>query len=105
MERNEGDCSNCPSRWFCKVLCDPAKWYVGQDHIGGDLPVEFLTPRPLPHIDNPTYLTKTESEIFTLLGRGLTRKEVCKNLKMQGFTLRKHISNVRKKYLNVHDFN
>ena len=106
MKRNEGDCSCCTSRWFCKELCEPAKLYVGQDYVyRHELPMELLPPKALPHVENPTYLTKTEQKIVTLLGQGLTRKEVCQHLEMRRVTLRNNLSRIKKKYVNSYAFN
>ena len=99
MERNEGDCSNCPSRWFCKELCDSAKLYVGQDYVyRTELPIELLPPMQLPHVGCPTHLTPKERKILTLLGSGLSRKEICQELDIKGNTLRWHIFNIKEKY-------
>ena len=100
MKRNEGDCSNCPERWFCKELCDSAKLYAGQDYVyRTELPAELLPARPLPHVDNPTHLTPTERKILTLLGSGLSRNEVSQELDINRNTLRWHIFNINKKHL------
>lgn len=44
-----------------------------------------------------TYLTPREKEIVTLLGRGLSRWDVCELLEITRETLRKHIQRIKEK--------
>ena len=48
-------------------------------------------------VADETYLTPTEKEIVTLLGRGLSRMDVCLVLEITRATLRKHIQRIRNK--------
>jgi len=91
-------CQECPLRALCTDLCPEAELYVKQNNIGRrDIPVGRIYPRRWPSLVERTYLTKKEREILTLLGRGLTRVEVCQILSMTRNTLRTHIYNLRKK--------
>ena len=102
MERNEGDCSNCPSRWFCDELCDPAKWYVGQDYVGReDLPMELLPPRPLPTQHTHTELTTKQLAVVRLLAIGLTMPEVAEILEIKTRSVYQHLWRIKKKYANL----
>jgi len=101
MKRNSpGDCSSCTDRWFCKELCDSAKLYSNQDYVyRTEIPTELLPPMQLLHVDCPTRLTPKERKILTLLGSGLSRKEICQAIDIKGNTLRWHIFNIKKKYI------
>lgn len=92
-------CTECPKYAVCNVLCSSAELYVRQDEVRGKeiligLPryqdVEIL-------LSSNTYLTKTEREILTLLGRGLTRGDICQVLEISRGVLRWHIYNIKKK--------
>jgi DNA-binding CsgD family transcriptional regulator len=100
MKRNEGDCSNCPDRWFCKELCDPAKWYVNQDHvIMREVPSDIRPPRPLPTIDNHPDLTPVELKIVRCLVAGLTRSEVAEVLEINTQAVNQHVYRMKKKHV------
>ena len=101
MERNEGDCSNCPSRWFCSELCDPARWYVDQDYVSGDLPVELIPPRPLPTHQTHPKLTPTELKIVRCFVIGSSPYEISEILGITVNSVYTHKYRIKKKYIEM----
>lgn len=91
-------CQDCLNRNSCSILCPEAEAYASQDYVGlRELPIglpmfgEF--PKPISNIR----LTKMEKKIVTLIGQGLSRKEVCELLKISRLALRAHLIRLRKK--------
>jgi len=77
---------------------------VNQDHVyQRELTLPDIQYNNFSHFEliSDTPLTKREKEISTLLGRGLSRKDICKLLKIKRYSLRRYISNMRKK---IHGF-
>ena len=102
MERNEGDCSNCPSRWFCSELCDPARWYVGQDYVGSeDLPMELLPPRPLPTHRSHPELTPKQLAVVRLVAIGLNTHEIAEILEIKTKSVYQHLWRIRTKCIKL----
>ena len=62
----------------------------------GNAPIQFAGEQ-WSWVAQETYLTPTEKEIVTLLGRGLSRMDVCLVLEITRATLRKHIQRIRDK--------
>ena len=95
-------CQDCPKKESCRELCEEAEAYVGQDYTAQrELTIGVPEPAPWPVQVSNVYLTKREREILTLLGRGLTRSDVCKVLEISKTNLRVHIRNMRRK---INDF-
>jgi len=93
----KGLCARCSKRPICTKLCKEALRYVNQDYTClKELPICWPEPRKL-EISGTTYLTTREREIVTLLGKDLTRADVCQLLNMTRHTLRNHLYNLRKK--------
>ena len=92
-------CQECPKKSECVELCVEAELYVAQDHVGRDeLPTEDVDciidwPEPIKNI----HLTPREMEIVTLLGRGLSRGDICELLDITRNHLRTHINRMYKK--------
>ena len=103
MERNEGDCSNCPSRWFCNELCDAAEWYVNKDYVRRiELLVDVLPPRkPFPHVENPTHLTPIELEILRFFDLGYTVRRISETLGITTNSVYVHKHNMKKKHIKI----
>ena len=91
-------CQECPSRAVCQSPCPELNLYLK----------EVEKPQREKTIGQPHYsrrfewpsgvdLTRTEKEIVTLLGRGLSRPQVCEALNITRETLRKHIQRMKKK--------
>ena len=92
-------CNTCPTRRACRKLCRRATEYVSQDYIGQKEKLVGLikyTKESMPTFPS-IYLTGREKEILTLLGKGLTRADVCQVLNISRGTLRFHIYNLRRK--------
>jgi DNA-binding NarL/FixJ family response regulator len=102
MKRNEGDCSNCPSRWFCKELCDPAKWYANQDYVyRTELPMELVPPRPLPTCRTHPELTTKQLAVVRLIAIGLTISEIAETLEIKTESVYQHVWRIKKKHVNL----
>jgi DNA-binding CsgD family transcriptional regulator len=52
----------------------------------------------MPELPENIYLTKMESEIITLWGRGLNRRDICEVLNISRENLRYKIHMIKKKY-------
>lgn len=92
-------CQDCPSKAICSCLCPEAELYVSQD----EKPQRELTlksPR-FGKIEWPeSYdLTDTEKQILTLSARGFNRRDIAEMLNISRQSVRQHISNAKKKYL------
>ena len=95
-------CSECNHRGLCTSLCPEAELEVSRGEAAQtELTIGIWpkTAKPMPGLKENTHLTKREKEIVTLLGKDLTRADVCKQLDIHRVTLRKHISRIKKKYL------
>ena len=100
-------CTNCPYRDRCKRPCTKVKDYIDQDYVGskefinsdGDVSDMYnnIVEEEWPELVENIYLTPREKEILTLLGRGLTRADVCQVLDITRNTLRWHIFTLNKK--------
>jgi len=95
-------CETCEKREYCSELCPEAELFVKQDSVHrleepiGLLPVKkFIKPSLKKH----THLTSKEKEILMLLGKGLSRVDVCQLLNITPNSLQVHLSNAKKKYL------
>lgn len=98
-------CQDCPKKSKCTKLCDEAEAYADQDHISlEEKPVADLefsefgdlsewTNKLLPKVK----LSNREKETLTLLGKGLTRADVCKLLEITRENLRDIIRRLRLK--------
>lgn len=95
-------CKKCPNKKTCLSLCQEAEEYANQDEV---IRREALVGLPklieFPDLVSNTPLTKREREILTLLGRGLSRRDVCNVLNITRENLRDIIRRLRKK---THDF-
>ena len=95
-------CETCDKREYCSELCPEAELFVKQDSVPrleepvGLLPVKKFI-KPL--LKKNTHLTDKEKKILTLLGKGLSRSDVCQLLNITQTTLTSHLSNAKKKYL------
>ena len=95
-------CTKCPDRATCMSLCEKAEEYVNQDYASQkEITIGIPLPREL-DIHSSVYFTKTEREIVTLLGKGLTREDVCQVLDISRGALRIHFYRLKKK---CNDFN
>lgn len=94
-----GVCSKCPSRVLCRDLCSEAEAIADQDYVPlKEVPIGLPTYQDVEFLlISNIYLTKTERQILTLLGRGLSRQEVCEILEITRNSLRFHLHNIRKK--------
>lgn len=92
-------CDTCQDRKTCTELCPEIEAWVAQDTVPQrELTIGFTTMDDmLPSLLSNSYLTPMEKSILTLLGRGLTRSDVCEVLEISRNTLRYHIYNLRKK--------
>ena len=103
-------CQECIKKSTCTRLCKEAEKYVGQDKV-----VFKDFERPLNDMDardiliseeskfniawkSDVYLTETERQILTLLGKELSRSDVCEVLEITKHSLRQHIVNIKKKH-------
>ena len=91
-------CQDCSKRQYCSSLCPEAELYASQEEkpqrektIG--LPRYGRFPTTISNV----YLTKIEKRIITLLGQGLTRKQISQALKISMGSIRFHLYNIRKK--------
>jgi len=89
----------CPTRDNCTALCDEAEAWANQDYVGQREKTIGITQAKENSVEmwSNVFLTKTEREIVTLLGRGLNRRDVCQILNMTRDCLRNHIKRMRKK--------
>jgi len=71
--------------------------YANQDYVS-QREITIGIPQPRKFEPNPSiYLTKMEREIITLLGKGLTRADVCQVLDISRHALRSHLCRLKKK--------
>ncbi len=90
-------CQDCKKKDKCTQLCEEAGQYAGQDYKGQrELPVGLLRGGKFP-AGSSGCLTPREREIVTLLGRGLSRIDVCELLDISKHVLRNHLYNLRQK--------
>lgn len=81
------------------MLCDEAEAFANQDYVQQrEVTIGLVSYNDIEllQIDN-TFLTQTEKYIVTLLGKGLSRKDVCQVLEISRLALRAHIARIRKK--------
>ena len=91
-------CDKCTHRSICSSLCPEALMYAEQDYVHQrEVVIGLPIMRPYPSGVSNTYLTKREQSIVTLLGMGLTRKDICQLLSMSNGSLRIAILRIRKK--------
>jgi DNA-binding NarL/FixJ family response regulator len=70
--------------------------------LGTRAPDEVLTPQEQSADEPPAYpLTRREREVAELVGRGLTNRQIAKELVLSGRTVEKHVANILKK-LGLH---
>lgn len=96
-------CQECSKREDCTELCDEAEEYTNQDYVPQreepigegieNMAEDFSDVDVVSFI----YLTPIEKEIVTLLGRGLSKGDVCEVLKMSNNTLRQHVFRMKQK--------
>ena len=90
-------CDDCPDRETCTKLCEAAETYVDQDQVPQrELTLPTVRYGAWPDISS-VYLTPREREILTLLGRGLTRADVCQVLEITSNLLRWYVHKLRQK--------
>lgn len=96
-------CKTCLKKQSCKKICKELEEYLKKDidvyqqeALRGDFPEDVSFPDWLSNI----YLTKKEKQILTLLGRGLSRSDICQVLNITRLTLRVHLINLKKKSQN-----
>jgi DNA-binding NarL/FixJ family response regulator len=91
-------CQECESRNICQSPCPELELHLKEIEV----PQRELTIGQ-PHYSRKfewtsnVHLTKTEKEIVTLLGRGLSRDDVCKVLNITRGNLRIVLSRLKKK--------
>ena len=90
-------CQECTKRTDCTELCEEAEGYVNQDYQNQVELTVGLKPEGEFPVGSSVYLTDTERAVLTLLGKGLTRADVCQVLDITRGALRFHLSNLRKK--------
>ncbi|MFA5706750.1 MAG: LuxR C-terminal-related transcriptional regulator [Candidatus Neomarinimicrobiota bacterium] len=92
-------CKSCPAKPTCESICPELELHLKeseapQRELTIGLPrhgrVEWSSPS--------VKLTKTEREILTLIGKGLSRDDVCQTLNISRQTLRVHVANMKKKH-------
>jgi len=91
-------CRTCPARKECNSICPELELHLKQYEVPQrELTVGF--PRNPARIEyaSGVYLTKREKEIVTLLGKGLTRQDVCQLLEITPHALRERLSKINKK--------
>ena len=92
-------CQDCPDRNSCLKLCSEAEVYVDQDCIKLREKTIGL-PVYSQHIDggpSHTPLTEREKDILRLLGMGIPREKICRDLNMTPGALRFAIYIIRGK--------
>jgi DNA-binding NarL/FixJ family response regulator len=95
---SENYCLDCPSRSICQSPCPELELHLKEIECNAqELPIGLPRHGKVPW-SSSIYLTKTEKEILTLLGKGLSRKEVCETINMTRETLRVHLVNLKKKH-------
>ena len=100
-------CTNCPYRDRCKRPCKKVRAYIEQDYVGSK---EFINPdgdisdmynnvveRDWPELVENIHLTPREKEMVTLLGKGLSRADICQLLGITRHALRERIYRLNKK--------
>ena len=91
-------CNDCPNKSLCSCLCPEAEMYVNQDNKEQR---ELLISNPKsgnwPDFIEKSKYTETERNILHALLDGKTRVEICQTLNITRESLRKHISNIRRK--------
>jgi DNA-binding NarL/FixJ family response regulator len=99
MEDVKSLCSSCPFRATCLILCPEAEQYASQDHVPQrEQPVNTYYINPMPETRSNTHLSKREKEVVTLLGKGLTRRDVCEILNITRENLRNILARLKRKY-------
>jgi DNA-binding NarL/FixJ family response regulator len=100
-------CTECPKYAVCKVLCVEAETYANQDYvrqseISTDR-IEYLRMDKIKLLiewqssSRAIDLTKREREILILLGKGLSRKDVCELLDITNKNLNFYVCMLSKK--------
>ncbi len=92
-------CQDCSKRHLCIELCPEAEAIVSQDRVPlRELPIGLPGYGSFPDLISKFNLTKKETEIASLLGRNLSRSDVCQLLNIKRKTLRNHLWKMRKKW-------
>lgn len=101
------DCNQCAKRETCVELCEAAEKYASQDYVArreeetrvadmsnySNEDLEDLKSS----LKSNVHLTPMEKKILSLLGQGLTRKDIRQLLEITRKALDWHIHNLRKK--------
>lgn len=94
-------CQNCPpeQKQACKAICPEVEEHLKKEV---EVPQRELTiglpvPKPWPDLISNTYLTDREREIVTLLGKGISRHDICQLLNIKRVDLRMHLTRIKKK--------
>jgi DNA-binding NarL/FixJ family response regulator len=91
-------CQDCLKRNSCPKLCQDVEIHVNQDYVGlRELPIGLPMYGEFPESISNISMTKMEKKIVSLVGQGLSRKEVCELLKISRLALRAHLIRLRKK--------
>ena len=91
-------CRSCPKNKTCTELCLNAERYASQDYVPQQeltLPDPYST-KKIPFI-SATYLTIREKEIVTLMGKGLSRRDISQTLDITRNALRINIHRLKTK--------
>ncbi len=91
-------CQDCPKKVSCSNSCPELESHLKQIEVRQREKLIGL-PRygKLPELISNIPLTKRERQILTLLGQGLSRKDICQLLEINRHLLRMHILNLKKK--------
>lgn len=102
----KNDCGQCDKKSFCKVpgelkpLCQKLETYLSKfDKPQRERTVGLPSYSQQIEWSSSVYLTSLERQILTLTVKKLTRQEICQICTISRTSLRFHLSNLKKKYL------
>lgn len=96
-------CQSCPSKSVCNSACPELELHLKEEIEITQREKTIGTPIYSPAIRWPSAvaLTRGEREIVTLLGKGLSRDDVCETLDITRHNLRMHLTRLKKKHAEM----
>lgn len=92
-------CQECLQRDICQSACPELELHLNEiDKPQREKPIGLPFNTPKIRWGSGFDLTKRQREIVTLLGKGMTRKEICQMLEITSANLRKIIQRIGLKY-------
>lgn len=94
-------CQKCSAISICQTACPELELHLQEiEGIQKEIPISNPRHGKIPW-SSSVYLTKKEKIIITLLGMGLSRKDVCQSINITRENLRFRLSILKKKQVEI----